>query len=41
MSMVMFLPYGRIENFFKEQLGQEISQGSFVNRVDETKKNFS
>ena len=35
----MFLPYGRIDNFFKELLGQEISQGSFVNRVIEAKKN--
>ena len=39
MSKVMFLPYGRIGNFFKEQLGQEISHGSFVNRVIEAKKN--
>ena len=39
LSVVMFLPYGRIENFFKEVLGLEISQGSFVNWVNEAKKN--
>ncbi|MFS6554149.1 transposase, partial [Parabacteroides distasonis] len=39
LSVVMFLPYGRIENFFKEILGLEISQGSFVNWVDEAKRN--
>jgi transposase len=38
LSVVMFLPYGRIENFFKEVLGLEISQGSFVNWVNEAKK---
>ena len=39
LSVVMFLPYGRIENFFKELFGLEISQGSFVNWVNEAKKN--
>ena len=39
LSVVMFLPYGRIENFFKEVFGLEISQGSFVNWVNEAKKN--
>ena len=29
LSVVMFLPYGRIENFFKEVFGLDISQGSF------------
>ena len=39
LSVVMFLPYGRIENFFKEVFGLQISQGSFVNWVSEAKKN--
>ncbi len=39
LSVVMFLPYGRIENFFTEVFGLEISQGSFVNWVNEAKKN--
>ena len=39
LSVVMFLPYGRIESFFKEVFGLEISQGSFVNWVNEAKKN--
>ena len=39
LSVVMFLPYGRIENFFREVFGLEISQGSFVNWVNEAKKN--
>lgn len=39
LSVVMFLPYGRIENFFMEVFGLEISQGSFVNWVNEAKKN--
>ena len=39
LSVVMFLPYGRIENFFKEVFGLDISQGSFVNWVNEAKKN--
>ena len=39
LSVVMFLPYGRIDNFFKEVFGLEISQGSFVNWVNEAKKN--
>ena len=39
LSVVMFLPYGRIENFLKEVFGLEISQGSFVNWVNEAKKN--
>ena len=39
LSVVMFLPYGRIGNFFKEVFGMEISQGSFVNWINEAKKN--
>ena len=39
LSVVMFLPYGRIENFLKEVFCLEISQGSFVNWVNEAKKN--
>lgn len=39
LSVVMFLPYGRIEKFFKELFGLEISQGSLVNWVNEAKKN--
>ena len=39
LSVVMFLPYGRIGSFFKEVFGLEISQGSFVNWVNEAKKN--
>lgn len=39
LSVVMFLPYGRIESFFKEVFGLEISQGSFVNWVNDAKKN--
>lgn len=39
LSVVMFLPYGRIENFLKEVFGLQISQGSFVNWVNEAKKN--
>ena len=39
LSVVMFLPYGRIENFFKEVFGLQISQGSFVNWVNEARKN--
>ena len=39
LSVVMFLPYGRIENFFKEVFCLEISQGSFVNWVGEARKN--
>ena len=39
LSVVMFLPYGRIERFFHEVFGLEISQGSFVNWVNEAKKN--
>lgn len=39
LSVVMFLPYGRIESFFKEVFGLTISQGSFVNWVNEAKKN--
>ncbi len=39
LSVVMFLPYGRIENFFKEVLGLQVSQGSFVNWVNEAKEN--
>ena len=39
LSVVMFLPYGRIGNFFREVFGLEISQGSFVNWVNEARKN--
>ena len=39
LSVVMFLPYGRIENFFKEVFGLSISQGSFVNWINEARKN--
>ena len=39
LSVVMFLPYGRIENFFKEVFCLQISRGSFVNWVNEAKKN--
>lgn len=39
LSVVMFLPYGRIENFFREVFGLKISQGSFVNWVSEARKN--
>ena len=39
LSVVMFLPYGRIGNFFKEVFGLSISQGSFVNWINEAKKN--
>jgi transposase len=39
LSVVMFLPYGRMENFFREVFGLEISQGSFVNWVGEARKN--
>ena len=39
LSVVMFLPYGRIGNFLKEVFGLEISQGSFVNWVNEARKN--
>jgi len=39
LNVVMFLPYGRIENFFREVFGLSISQGSFVNWVNEAKKN--
>ena len=38
LSVVMFLPYGRIGDFFKEVFGLEISQGSFVNWVCEARK---
>jgi len=39
LNVVMFLPYGRIANFFNEVFGLRISQGSFVNWVNEAKKN--
>ena len=39
LSVVMFLPYGRTGNFFREVFGLEISQGSFVNWVNEARKN--
>lgn len=38
LSVVQFLPYNRIETFFKEVFGLEISQGSMVNWVNEAKK---
>jgi regulator of replication initiation timing len=37
LSVVQFLPYGRIAQFFKEVFGLEISQGSMVNWVNEAK----
>ena len=39
LSVVMFLPYGRIESFLREMFSLEISQGSLVNWVNEAKKN--
>ena len=39
LNVVMFLPYGRIANFFNEVFGLRISQGSFVNWVNEARKN--
>ena len=39
LNAVMFLPYGRIDRFFRETLGLVISQGSFVNWVNAAKKN--
>ena len=39
LGVVMFLPYGRIDSFFREVFGLEVSQGSFVNWVGEAKKN--
>lgn len=39
LNVVMFLPYGRIANFLNEVFGLRISQGSFVNWVNEAKKN--
>lgn len=38
LSVVQFLPYNRIELFFKEVFGLKISQGSMVNWVNEAKK---
>ena len=38
LSVVQFLPYNRIESFFKEVFGLKISQGSMVNWVNEAKK---
>lgn len=38
LSSVQFLSYSRIEAFFKEVFGLEISQGSMVNWVNEAKK---
>ena len=38
LNAVMFLPYGRIDRFFREVLGLVISQGSFVNWVNAAKK---
>ena len=39
LSVVMFLPYGHTENFFKEVFGLSISQGPFVNWINEANKN--
>lgn len=38
LSTVQFLPYNRIESFFKEVFGLEISQGSMVNWINEAKR---
>lgn len=38
MSVVLFLPYGRIENFFKEVLNINCSQGSIDNWIREALK---
>ena len=38
LNVVLFLPYCRIERFFKEALGLEVSQGSMVNWVNAAKK---
>lgn len=39
LNVVMFLPYGRIDRFFREVFGLQVSQGSMVNWVNEAKKN--
>lgn len=39
LSVVTFLPYGRIADFLNEVFGLRISQGSFVNWVNEARKN--
>lgn len=38
LNVVLFLPYGRIQDFFKEVFSMNISQGSFVNWVNKAKK---
>lgn len=38
LNVVMFLPYNRIASFFHEVFGLDISQGSFVNWVNEARK---
>lgn len=38
LSVVQFLPFGRIATFFKEVFGLKISQGSMVNWIEEAKK---
>lgn len=38
LSTVQFLPYNRIDSFFKEVFGLVISQGSMVNWINEAKK---
>lgn len=38
LSTVQFLPYNRIESFFKEVFGLEISPGSMINWINEAKK---
>lgn len=38
MSVVLFLPYGRIADFFEEVYGLRISQGSMVNWISQAKR---
>ena len=38
LNVALFLPYGSIERLFREALGLNISQGSFVNWVKAAKK---
>ena len=37
LSVVQFLPYGRIENIFHEIFGIELTQGSLVNWINDAK----
>ena len=39
LSVVQFLPYGRIANFLHDVLGLSPSEGSLVNWVNEAKRN--